>query len=187
MLQLPPNSIKLLVECFLIPVGLLLCSSLVKGEFNLKHGTSTDLFILLLSADMEALINYIPLSGRIPETSRQNYLTTFVFLLLVSLVFVAISFYTERKLRAWKRAEVIKQSRQENARSPLKPPVPVPADTPAASDSAPSQVPPSPSSGLSTSQAATGYPSWLQFSSWFAALTLLPTHFFLFYAYVVRP
>jgi hypothetical protein len=93
---------------FLIPFLIVLASHLLSGQHTLKYTTGVDLFTLLISADLGAVVEYDSLRQRVNPTLRQHYLSVFGLLLAVLFVFFIVSGLTQRSLEAWRDQHLLR-------------------------------------------------------------------------------
>jgi hypothetical protein len=99
-----PTNFKWIVE-FAIPFLVVLISDVISGQYLLKYSAGIDCLVVLVSADFDAVIEYDDLRQRINPTFREDYLSVFAVLLIMSLLFMVVSCLTQRKLEIWKNEQ----------------------------------------------------------------------------------
>jgi hypothetical protein len=90
------------VEYFFVPIGVLIVAYLYNNQFRLKYSSGSDFLVFFVSLDLNALIAYNAYKGRINPLFADNYLSVFVSLVVVCLIFLGVTLKTQGRIDHWR-------------------------------------------------------------------------------------
>jgi hypothetical protein len=101
-----PAYFTALVEYFLVPLGVLLIAYVFNAQFRLKYSAGSDFYVFFVSLDFNAIILYSAYRESINPNFRNDYLTVFVFLVVVCLVLLGVTLKVQGKIDKWRNDRI---------------------------------------------------------------------------------
>jgi uncharacterized membrane protein len=101
-----PSYFTDLVLYFLVPIGVLFIAYGFNEQFRLKYSSGSDFYVFFVSLDLNALVVYSAYKDRINPLFANEYLSVFVFLVVICLILLAITLKTQTRLDSWRSGTI---------------------------------------------------------------------------------